>query len=71
MRTPLFPGMQIAGIALISAVLITMGLDADWRLSWLIGVPWLLLLTAIYFVWKAMRARRPASAYAEPASLES
>jgi L-asparagine transporter-like permease len=69
-KTPFFPGMQIAGILLISAVLITMGLDADWRLSWLIGVPWLLLLTMIYFVWKAVRANRSATVYAGPAPLE-
>ena len=69
-RSPLFPGMQIVGVLLIGAVLITMGLDADWRLSWLIGVPWLLLLTAIYFVWKAVRARRGAAPYTTPASLE-
>jgi L-asparagine transporter-like permease len=57
-RTAGFPVMQIAGIVLISAVLVTMGLDADWRLSWLIGVPWLLLLSLAYFVWKAARPMR-------------
>ncbi len=56
-RTPFFPWMQIAGLALISSILITMGLDADWRLSWLVGVPWLVLLTVAYFVWKTVRAR--------------
>jgi L-asparagine transporter-like permease len=59
-RTPFFPWMQIAGVTLISAVLITMGLDADWRLSWLVGVPWLVFLTIAYFAWKAVRARSPA-----------
>ena len=52
-RMPGFPGMQIAGIVLLAAVLITMGLDKDWWLSWIVGVPWLLLLTGAYFVWKA------------------
>jgi len=55
-RTPLFPWMQIAGLALVGAVLVTMGLDPDWRLSWIVGAPWLLVLTAAYFVWKAVRA---------------
>ena len=58
-KTPFFPWMQIAGIALICAILVTMGLDADWRLSWLCGVPWLLLLTAAYFIWKQRRRSRP------------
>ncbi len=57
-RTPLFPWMQIAGLGLVGAILITMGLDPDWRLSWIVGVPWLLLLTAAYLVWKAARAGR-------------
>jgi L-asparagine transporter-like permease len=52
-RTPFFPWMQIAGLALLSAVMITMAIDPDWRLSWLVGVPWLGLLTIAYFAWKA------------------
>jgi amino acid transporter, AAT family len=52
-RTPFFPFVQLTGIALLVAVLVTMGLDPDWRLSWIVGVPWLTLLTAAYFVRKA------------------
>jgi L-asparagine transporter-like permease len=51
-RMPFFPFMQIAGLCLLSAVLITMGLDKDWNTSWIVGVPWLILLTMAYFVWK-------------------
>jgi L-asparagine transporter-like permease len=69
-RSPLFPGMQILGVLLVAAVLVTMGLDGDWRISWLIGVPWLLALTVIYFTWKAVRAARPDAAFPEPATLE-
>jgi amino acid transporter, AAT family len=55
-RMPFFPGMQIAGLALLVAVLITMGLDKDvWRISWIVGVPWLLLVSAGYFIWKVRR----------------
>ncbi len=54
-RMPGYPYVQIAGIVLLSAVLITMGLDKDWWLSWIVGVPWLILLTVAYFVWKARR----------------
>ena len=57
-RSPFFPAPQIAGLALLGAVLVTMGLDPDWRLSWLVGLPWLGLLSVAYFVWKAVRARR-------------
>ena len=56
-RMPGFPLMQIAGIVLLSAVLITMGLDQDWRLSWLVGVPWLAALTAAYWLTRRRRAR--------------
>ncbi len=56
-RTPLFPWMQLAGLALVGAVLVTMGLDQDWRLSWIVGVPWLAVLSAAYFVWKGVGRR--------------
>jgi amino acid transporter, AAT family len=57
-RMPLFPYMQIAGLVLLVALLITMGLDtAFWNISWIVGVPWLALLSVAYFVWK-LRVRR-------------
>ena len=50
-RTPFFPWLQFAGLALLSAILVTMGLDtAFWNISWIVGVPWLLLLTVVYFL---------------------
>lgn len=51
-RTPLFPWLQIAGLLILGAVLVTMGLDRAWNVSWIVGVPWLVLLSAAYFVWK-------------------
>ena len=54
-RMPGFPVMQIAGIGLLLAVLATMGLDNDWNLSWIVGGPWLLMLSAMYFIWKLKR----------------
>ncbi len=57
-RMPFFPYMQIAGLALLAAILITMGLDtAFWNIAWIVGVPWLALISAAYFVWK--RVNRP------------
>jgi L-asparagine transporter-like permease len=64
-RTPLFPWMQIAGLALLGALLVTMGLDRDWHVSWLVGVPWLGVLTLAYFLWK----RTPTGAAAFAARL--
>jgi L-asparagine transporter-like permease len=53
-RTPFFPLIQIAGLALLCAVLVTMGLDKEtWRISWIVGVPWLALVSAAYFILKA------------------
>lgn len=48
-RAPLFPGLQIIGVILIAAILITMGVSKDFRVSWIIGVPWLIFLTIVYF----------------------
>ena len=50
-RMPFFPGLQLAGLALLGAILITMGLDKEfWNVSWIVGVPWLAVLTAAYVV---------------------
>ena len=49
LRTALFPVPQIIGLVLLVALLLTMGLDEGfWRVSWLVGVPWLLLLALFY-----------------------
>ena len=58
-RMPLFPWMQYAGLLLLAAILVTMGLDANLYVSWLYGVPWLILISAAYFIWKL---RHPAVA---------
>jgi L-asparagine transporter-like permease len=53
-RMPWFPVMQIAGLTLLCAVLVTMGLDKEtWRISWIVGVPWLGLISVVYFILKA------------------
>jgi amino acid transporter, AAT family len=54
-RMPFFPVMQILGLVLLGAVLVTMGLDPAWNISWIVGVPWLVLLSLAYFVWKSRR----------------
>jgi len=56
-RMPLFPALQIAALALLAALLVTMGLDPDWNVSWIVGIPWLCALTIGYFVWKWARGR--------------
>jgi len=63
-RMPLFPYIQLAGLILLCAVLITMGLDKDtWRISWIVGVPWLALISLVYFGLKfRKRAAIPAAA---------
>lgn len=51
-RMPFFPFAQIIGIVLLCAILITMGLDTDfWNISWIVGVPWLVIMSLIYFIW--------------------
>ncbi len=47
-RTPFFPVPQIIGLLLLAALLVTMGLSPDWNVSWKVGVPWLVLLSAVY-----------------------
>jgi L-asparagine transporter-like permease len=50
-RTPGFPLVQFAGLAVLCAVLATMGLDKEtWRISWIVGIPWLALVSAAYWI---------------------
>jgi L-asparagine transporter-like permease len=56
---PLFPLVQLVGLGVLVAVLITMGLDKEvWGISWIVGIPWLGVLSIAYFVRKARRERR-------------
>jgi len=62
-RMPFFPWMQIAGLALLAAVLVSMGLDTDFfYVSWLVGVPWVIAISAAYFLWRARRTAAPSEA---------
>jgi AAT family amino acid transporter len=56
LRMPFFPVLQVMGLALLFAILITMGLDTEfWNISWIVGVPRLVLLSGAYFLWKRRR----------------
>ncbi len=61
-RMPFFPWMQYAGLLMLAAILVTMGLDANLYVSWVYGVPWLILISASYFIWKARNRARLARA---------
>ncbi len=54
-RMPLFPWMQCAGLLVLAAVLVTMGLDPKLYVSWVYGIPWLLLVSGAYFLRKMRR----------------
>jgi amino acid transporter, AAT family len=56
-RMPFFPVMQIVGLAILSSLLLTMAFDPDWRLSWIVGVPWLGFLIVAYFLWRKVAAQ--------------
>jgi L-asparagine transporter-like permease len=61
-RTPFFPWLQIAGLILLAGVLITMGISKDWRVSWIVGVPWVALLALAYWAGRGGRAARAQAA---------
>jgi AAT family amino acid transporter len=62
-RMPFFPWMQYAGLAVLAAVLVTMGLDRDFQVSWLYGLPWVGLISLVYFV-RRTRLRAAAASQA-------
>lgn len=52
-RMPFFPYAQILGLVLLAAITVTMALDTDfWQTALIAGVPWLMVVTAAYFIWK-------------------
>jgi len=52
-RMPFFPYLQIAGLVLLAAILLTMLFDTEfWNIAWIVGVPWLLIMSAVYFIRK-------------------
>lgn len=57
-RTPFFPWLQYAGLAMLAAILVTMGLDPTFDVSWLYGVPWVALISLAYFVRRARQTRQ-------------
>ena len=67
-RMPLFPWMQYAGLLMLAAILLTMGLDSNLYLSWVYGAPWLVLISAAYFLWRARSRRADNSRAAVPAA---
>ena len=68
-RMPLYPLVQLVGLGVLVAVLVTMGLDKEvWGISWIVGIPWLGLLSIVYFVRKARRAREGTLAMAPSAA---
>jgi L-asparagine transporter-like permease len=63
---PFFPWLQLIGLGLLLAVLITMGLDTEfWNISWIVGIPWLAVISVVYFVWAARHRAAAASARRE------
>jgi len=61
-RMPGFPLVQAAGLSLLAAVLVTMGLDKEtWRISWVVGVPWIAVLSIAYVIVRAHARREQAS----------
>jgi L-asparagine transporter-like permease len=56
-RMPFFPWMQYAGLAMLAGILVTMGLDPTLDVSWLYGVPWVVLISLAYFVRRARQTQ--------------
>ena len=61
-RMPFFPWMQYAGLAMLAAILVTMGFTPSLSLSWVYGVPWVILISSVYFLWRMRHRARIAKA---------
>lgn len=60
-RTPLFPWLQVTALVLLAGVLGAMAFSKDWRVAWLVGAPWMGVLTAAYLFRRRPRVMLPAS----------
>lgn len=61
-RTPFFPVPQLVGIVVLSALLVTMAFDTEfWNIAWIVGVPWLVMLSIVYAVRQRMAERAAAT----------
>jgi amino acid transporter, AAT family len=57
-RAPFSPLLQLMGLGLLIAVLITMGLDTEfWNIAIIVGVPWVVLVSICYLFVRAKRRR--------------
>ncbi|HVC02516.1 MAG TPA: amino acid permease [Steroidobacteraceae bacterium] len=65
-RMPFFPWMQYIGLGMLAAILVTMGLDSHLYVSWVCGIPWLILISAAYLLWRTRRLRTLASSDSMP-----
>lgn len=70
LRMPFFPFAQLLGLAVLASLLVTMAFDPDWNISWICGVPWLIVLTAAYFIRRRSRDGDVATAHPTASSLE-
>jgi L-asparagine transporter-like permease len=52
------PYGSVAGILLLLGVLVTMGFLPEMSYAWLAGIPWLLIISAVYY-WKSPARPRP------------
>jgi AAT family amino acid transporter len=68
-RAPFSPYLQILGLGLLVAVLVTMGLDHEfWDIAIIVGVPWVAAVSLCYAVVRLRRARLAGQADAEVAA---
>jgi amino acid transporter, AAT family len=49
-KAPMFPLLQWIGIVLLSAILITMAFSPDFRVAWIVGVPFIIIVSISYFL---------------------
>ncbi|MFP5115587.1 amino acid permease [Bacillaceae bacterium C204] len=49
-KAPLFPILQWIGILFLSAILITMAFSPDFRVAWIVGLPFIIIISVTYLL---------------------
>lgn len=53
-----YPYLPLLGAILMLSIIITTGFTSEFKMTLLVGIPWLVLISAAYFIWKKASSQK-------------
>jgi AAT family amino acid transporter len=53
-----YPYLPLLGAVLMLSIVITTGFTNEFKMTLLVGIPWLVLISAAYFIWKKASSQK-------------